>query len=158
MRNMVPPEEDEDMPEPDYFSDMQPEIRKTAKVSVANIILLLFNWSSIEYIQFPCFVSQIMVRKKDNSYVNSAGLAARFAMTTDLPPPTDGELGVLDESETTWGDEALEDLSWEADSAIKEKKRLEREIRKQEQMKKKQERDAQKFRKDSGGLLASKLS
>lgn len=66
-------------------------------------------------------------------------------------------MGTWDDNENAWGDEINEDLSWEADAAIKEKKRLERERRQMEQMKKKQERESLKnSRKD--GLVAVKLS
>ena len=105
----------------------------------------------------PFFLLQIQVRKKEMGY--TTGLSSRFAVIPALPPPSDGTLGDIDDQEmSSWGDEALEDLTYEADSAIKEKKRLERDRRKMEQMRKKQERDASKFRKDSGGLAASKLS
>lgn len=86
-------------------------------------------------------------------------MSSRFAVVSDMPPPTDGELGTLDESDyTNWSEEALEDLSWEADTAVREKKRVERDRRKLEQIRKKQARDAQRFRKDSGGLSASRVS
>lgn len=62
-----------------------------------------------------------------------------------------GDLGTWDEGENAWGEEVSEDLSWEAQEAIKERKRLDRERRQQEQMKKKLQRDTARVRKDSGG-------
>ena len=62
-----------------------------------------------------------------------------------------GDLGTWDESENAWGDEISEDLSWEAQEAIKERKRLDRERRQQEQQRKKMQRESSKVRKDSGG-------
>ena len=71
----------------------------------------------------------------------------------------DGELGTWEEVDNGWDEGVNEDLSWEAEAAIKERRRLEREHRQMEQLRKKQEREAGRTnRKDSGSLAAVKLS
>ncbi len=68
------------------------------------------------------------------------------------------ELGVWEESENAWGEEATEDLSWEADSAIREKRRLERQYRHAEQQRKKMEKEAMRSMRKDGQFSAVKLS
>ncbi len=69
------------------------------------------------------------------------------------------ELGTWDEGESAWAEEANEDLSWQAEEAIREKKRLERERRHIEQQRKKLERDTTKASKrDMSHFSAVKLS
>ena len=67
------------------------------------------------------------------------------------------ELGQWEENETAWENEASEDLSWEADAAIREKKRLDRERRQAEQQRKKLERESHRALKKDG-LTAVKIS
>lgn len=66
-------------------------------------------------------------------------------------------MGTWEDGDSAWGAEAVEDLSWQADAAIKEKRRVEREHRQLEAQRKRQEKDAQRQRKDSG-FSAVKLS
>ena len=67
------------------------------------------------------------------------------------------ELQSWEEGENAWGEEATEDLSWEAEAALKEKRRLERQNRTLEQQRKKQQRDSMRgLKKDSH--LAVKIS
>ena len=56
----------------------------------------------------------------------------------------DSELAAWDEGEGAWAAEASEDLSWQAEAELKEKRRFEREARQLEQMRRKQERDSLK--------------
>lgn len=66
------------------------------------------------------------------------------------------ELGTLDDVNSGWADEAMEDLSNEAEIAIREKRRFERERRLAEHQMKKQEKMAASGRKDRETV--SKLS
>ena len=60
-------------------------------------------------------------------------------------------------AQSAWGEELEEDLSWQAEAALKEKRRAERENRTMEQQKKKQQRDAMRgLKKDHS--LAVKIS
>ena len=61
-------------------------------------------------------------------------------------------------TESAWADEAVEDLSWQASNEIKEKKRLEREMRYQDQLKKKEERSSVKPARAGVNLTAVRLS
>ena len=71
--------------------------------------------------------------------------------------PQGSELESWEEGENAWGEEAVEDLSWEAEAALKEKRLSERQSRTMEQQKKKQQRDAMRgLKKDSH--LAVKIS
>ena len=54
------------------------------------------------------------------------------------------DLEAWEDSENAWAAEASEDLSWEAQATLKEKRRLEREARQAEQQRKKQEREQHK--------------
>ena len=53
----------------------------------------------------------------------------------------DPELHAWDEGEGAWAAEASEDLTWQAEAELKEKRRLERASRQQEQARRKQERE-----------------
>lgn len=118
-------------PEPDFFQDMQPEYRKPAK---------------------------ILIKKKDD--LGHIGLSNRLTMSSDLPPTSGSELGSWDDGESAWAAEANEDLSWQAEETIKQKKRMERERRQMEQQMKKMEKEASRTRRDSdrAHLPAVKLS
>lgn len=54
------------------------------------------------------------------------------------------ELEAWTDNTSAWEGEVGDDLTWEAEAAIKEKRRLERERRQMEQQKKKMEREVQK--------------
>jgi hypothetical protein len=121
-------QQDEPEPEIDFFQDMVPTMRTT----------------------------KIRIKKKRDDHFTPSGLSNRLAMTSEVPL-MDGELGTWEDQENAWGEEVSEDLSWEAEAAIKEKKRLERERRQAEQLRKKQEKEQLRTgRKD--GLAAVRLS
>lgn len=69
----------------------------------------------------------------------------------------DPSLGAWDDTENAWGEELSEDLSYEAKFAIKERKRIEREQRQAEQLRKKQERERLRSQKPAN-FSAVKLS
>ena len=62
------------------------------------------------------------------------------------------------ETENGWGEEATEDLSWEAESAIRDKKRVDREKRLNEHQRRKQEKEMSRSAVKSGQFSAVKLS
>jgi hypothetical protein len=66
------------------------------------------------------------------------------------------ELGTLEDMENVgWGDEATEDLSSEAESALREKRRLERERKLAENQMKKQEKMAVRKDRSSSSVKLS---
>ncbi|PVD31997.1 hypothetical protein C0Q70_07423 [Pomacea canaliculata] len=100
-------------PEPDYFQDMEPDFRRPAK---------------------------ILIKKKENK-VNMDIISSRLAAIADSPP-VGSELETWDDNEQAWNEEIGEDLSWEAEAAIREKRRVDRQERTIEQQMKKQQRNA----------------
>ncbi|OWF38865.1 receptor-binding cancer antigen expressed on SiSo cells-like [Mizuhopecten yessoensis] len=102
-------------PEPDYFQDMTPRIKRQKKV---------------------------LIKQKEEMKNQSN----RFAMasTADVPLSAGPELGTWDDRQTGWNDEGEEDLSWQAEAAIKEQKRSERRERNLEQQRRKQEKESSK--------------
>lgn len=68
------------------------------------------------------------------------------------------ELGSWEDEGNAWGDEAQEDLSWQAEAAMKEKRRLERQERTMEQQRKKHERDMKGGQKRDSHMMAVRLS
>ena len=68
----------------------------------------------------------------------------------------DGELGTWEETESAWSGEAMEDLTWEAESTVRANRKSEREERRRSQEQKKRERDA--TRHVGQGSIAVKLS
>ena len=68
------------------------------------------------------------------------------------------ELGTWEDQSQTWEDEAGEDLSWEADNAIKEKRKAERQQRQLQQQRKKQERENFRNKPAQGQFSAVRLS
>ena len=68
------------------------------------------------------------------------------------------ELGAWEDETQTWEDEAEEDLSWEAENAIKEKRKAERYQRQLQQQRKKQEREAVRHKQSQGQFSAVRLS
>uniref|UniRef100_A0A0L8HWM8 Receptor-binding cancer antigen expressed on SiSo cells n=1 Tax=Octopus bimaculoides TaxID=37653 RepID=A0A0L8HWM8_OCTBM len=69
----------------------------------------------------------------------------------------DTELGIWEENGKCW-EEASEDLSWQVDATIKEKKRAEREARQLEQLRKKQEKELVRGLKKDSPFAAVRLS
>ncbi|XP_076438148.1 uncharacterized protein LOC143277255 [Babylonia areolata] len=117
--------EPEPEPEPDYFQDMTPQVKRPAK---------------------------ILLKKKDNGSVNSSAISTRLSVM-DVAPSVDSELQSWQEKENEWGEEVEEDLSWEAEEALRDKRRLERQQRALEQQRKKQQRESSRgYRKDSHHL------
>ncbi|XP_060069992.1 receptor-binding cancer antigen expressed on SiSo cells-like [Ylistrum balloti] len=118
-------QEESSEPEPDYFQDMTPTIKKQKKV---------------------------LIKQKEEMRSQSN----KFAMSTaDVPLSAGPELGTWDDRETGWDDEAEEDLSWQAEAAIKEQKRSERQKRNLEQQRRKQEKE---FSKRDATFSAVRLS
>ena len=63
------------------------------------------------------------------------------------------------DSENGWGEEAMEDMSWEAENAIREKKKLERERRLCEHQQRKAEKEmSRQSARAAGQFSAVKLS
>ena len=67
------------------------------------------------------------------------------------------DLGTWEDQSQTWETEADEDLSWEADNAIREKRKAERQQRHIQQQRKKQERDT-RLKQSQGQFSAVRLS
>ncbi|XP_033727149.1 receptor-binding cancer antigen expressed on SiSo cells-like [Pecten maximus] len=106
--------EDSSEPEPDYFQDMTPTIKRQKKVLIKQ---------------------KEEMRNQSNMFAVSA---------SDLPLSAGSELGTWDDRETGWDNEAGEDLSWQAEAAIKEQKRSERRERNLEQQRRRQEKEYSK--------------
>ena len=74
----------------------------------------------------------------------------------------DGAGGGFDswqDNENGWGEEAMEDLSWQAETAIKEKKRQERERKISEHQRRKMEKEMMRNNAAGGGQFSAvKLS
>ncbi|KAK7091545.1 receptor-binding cancer antigen expressed on SiSo cells-like [Littorina saxatilis] len=133
IRGRKPEPEGDPEPEPDYFRDMTPEVKRPAK---------------------------ILLKKKDNGAVNPAAISTRLS-ASEVAPPVGSELESWEDPgavESSWGEEVNEDLSWEAEAALKEKRRAERENRAVEQQKKKLQRDAMRGLKKDHSQLAVKIS
>lgn len=121
----------EDEPEMDYFSDMTPKLKKQKKV---------------------------FIKKKDDS-VNTQSISSKLApMDIPMSLQTGSELGSWDDDGNAWEAEEEDDLSWEADNVIREKRRQERQQRHLDQQRKKQERDLKHKHSQHGHLNAVKLS
>ncbi|GAB1603862.1 receptor-binding cancer antigen expressed on SiSo cells-like [Argonauta hians] len=112
----------------DFFQDMTPQIKKTTKILI----------------------------KKDNAD-HQENQTNRLAMTSEFPVTLTTELGVWEESGKCW-EEASEDLSWQVDATLKEKKRAEREARQQEQLRKKHEKELSRGLKKDSPFAAVRLS
>ena len=69
-----------------------------------------------------------------------------------------GELSTWDDGDNAWAAEAEEDLSWQAESTLRETRRQERENRTAQQKRKRQEKEDSRVRKDSSSLTAVRLS
>ncbi|ESO83231.1 hypothetical protein LOTGIDRAFT_169642 [Lottia gigantea] len=130
-QNLKKPEP-EPVPEPDYFEDMEPSLRKTAKIHV---------------------------KKKhaaDNN-INKSAISNRLAMTSDIPLQTGSELDAWEDENNAWDEVGDEDLSYEAEVALKDKRRAERQQRQLEHQKRKLEKESRLNRKDRD-IVAVKLS
>lgn len=92
----------EEEPEPDYFQDMTPKIKKQKKVFIGG-----------------------------NQNQNQNRSSNLFAVSNDVLISTGPELGTWDDSQTGWEGEAIEDLSGQADAELREKRRQERLYREQ---------------------------
>ncbi|XP_071104255.1 receptor-binding cancer antigen expressed on SiSo cells-like [Haliotis cracherodii] len=122
--------EPEPEPEIDYFQDLTPDFKKAPK---------------------------ILLKKKDEPSINKTAISNRLAVSSDIPIPG-SELGSWEDEGNAWGDEAQEDLSWQAEAAMKEKRRLERQERTMEQQRKKHERDMKGGQKRDSHMMAVRLS
>ena len=76
----------------------------------------------------------------------------------DITCSSQSELGSWTESSAGWDDELNEDLSEEATSILKEKRRIEREIRTNEQKRKKEALRAQRAEKKHAPFLGMKMN
>lgn len=124
--------EPETQPEPDYFTGMIPSLKKATKIKII---------------------------KKDDG--DKSATSTRLKVDSSLLPAATDELGELaswEEGENAWAAEAEEDLSCQAESALRETRRQEREERQVQQKRKRQEKDASRVRKDSSSLSAVRLS
>ncbi|XP_061169402.1 receptor-binding cancer antigen expressed on SiSo cells-like [Saccostrea echinata] len=110
---------DEEEEEIDYFSDMTPNIKKQKKV----------------YIGRDSTTSQSSTNK--------------FAFAGDAPINQGSELGSWEDTENAWGEESMEDLSWQADAAIKQSRKSEQQRRLQEHARRKMEKEQARNKKDS---------
>lgn len=123
-------QQQEEEPEPDYFQSMAPVYKKQTKV---------------------------LVKKKDD-HINPSAISNKLAVASDPPFIQTSELGTWEDQSQTWEDEAGEDLSWEADNAIKEKRKAERQQRQLQQQRKKQERENYRNKPAQGQFSAVRLS
>ncbi|XP_010902635.1 receptor-binding cancer antigen expressed on SiSo cells [Esox lucius] len=134
----VPPQPDSgEEPEPDYFKDMAPTIRKTQKI--------------------------VLKKREPLNYLvpdGSAGFSSRLAATQDTsfiqPSAELGDMDTWNEDVNAWEDESS-DAAWEADLVLRQQKMAEREKRSLEQQRKKMEKEAQRMMKKDQ-KIAVKLS
>lgn len=87
----------EEEPEPDYFSDMAPTIKRQKKVYIGG-----------------------------NQSTDSSRSSNMFAVSNDVPLVTGSELEAWDDSQTGWEGQEIADLSSQAEAELKEKRRQER--------------------------------
>ncbi|XP_003726664.1 receptor-binding cancer antigen expressed on SiSo cells isoform X2 [Strongylocentrotus purpuratus] len=127
------PENEEEEDHVDYFADMTPRYKKPPTI----------RKKTPQMIPGPSSLTQ--------------GLSNRLTLGMDETAVLTDELGAWSENDNGWGEEAGDDLAWEADQVIREKKLAERERRAAEQRRKKMERDAQRVTKKDTGKLATKL-
>ncbi|XP_050389418.1 receptor-binding cancer antigen expressed on SiSo cells [Patella vulgata] len=128
-RTKLQKEEPEPEPEPDYFGGMEPSLKKTQK---------------------------IVIKKRGDNLVNKTAISNRLAMVSDIPMQG-SELDTWEDENSAWDQVGEEDLSYEAETAIKEKRRAERHQRHLEQQKRKLEKESRLGRKDRD-IVAVKLS
>lgn len=110
-------------PEPDFFGDMTPTVKKQTK---------------------------ILIRKKEEDSPTSA-FSNRLSVMSDVPMVT-SELEAWEEENNAWDNEEVsEDLTWQAEEAIKENRRKERAQRVAQNQRRKQQREQERGRTNSGG-------
>ncbi|GFR83214.1 receptor-binding cancer antigen expressed on SiSo cells-like protein [Elysia marginata] len=110
-------------PEPDFFGDMTPTVKKQTK---------------------------ILIRKKEEE-APSYSLSSRLAVMSDVPMVT-SELEAWEEENNAWdNEEAAEDLTWQAEEALKETRRKERAQRVAQNQRRKQQKELERGRTTSGG-------
>ncbi|KAK3086998.1 hypothetical protein FSP39_000166 [Pinctada imbricata] len=114
-------------PEIDFFSDMTPQIKRQRKLYIGN---------------------------NEDRHSNSSN---KFAVYTDIPLNQGSELETWEEGENAWEGESMEDLSWEAEAAIKQSRKHEQQRRLQEHQRRKLEKENLRSKKE-GQLSAVKLS
>ncbi|RUS86477.1 hypothetical protein EGW08_005727, partial [Elysia chlorotica] len=113
-------------PEPDFFGDMTPTVKKQTK---------------------------ILIRKKEEEIPAGRSISSRLAVMSDVPMVT-SELEAWEEEEarSAWdSEEVCEDLTWQAEEAIRETRRKERAQRVAQNQRRKQQRDQERARTNSGG-------
>lgn len=132
----VPPTNDVEEGEPDYFKDMTPTIRKTQKI--------------------------VLKKREPLNYLipdGSAGFSSRLAAAQDtsfIQPSSElGDMDTWQEDTNAWEDES--DATWGAEEVFREQKMAEREKRAIEQQRKKMEKEAQRMMKKEQ-KIAVKLS
>ncbi|CAL1538714.1 unnamed protein product [Lymnaea stagnalis] len=126
-KKLMEPEPEEEV---NFFEDMTPQVKRQPK---------------------------ILIRKKDAAPTSFPYFSDRLGVLSDVPL-ANSELEAWEDESNAWEtEEASEDLSWQAQEAIKEKKRLERLERQMEQQKKKQKKEEMRGLK-TGSLIATKLS
>ncbi|KAJ8411649.1 hypothetical protein AAFF_G00164570 [Aldrovandia affinis] len=134
--SLVPPQNDNEEDEPDYFKDMAPTIRKTQKIVLKKREPLNFSIPD-----------------------GSLGFSSRLAATQDVsfiqPSAELGDMDTWHEDTNAWEDES--DAAWEAEEVLRQQKLVEREKRSMEQQKKKLEKEAQRLMKKEQ-KIAVKLS
>ncbi|XP_074656282.1 receptor-binding cancer antigen expressed on SiSo cells-like [Tubulanus polymorphus] len=115
----------EEEAELDYFQGMEPSYIKTQK---------------------------ILIKKREEFVGNSNSISSRLAV--NVGALQESELGSWEDSDNAWEADISDDLTWEAQEAIKEKRRQERERRAAEHQRRKYERDNQRAsgRRDAAGI------
>lgn len=132
----VPPQNEAEDEEPDYFKDMAPTIRKTQKILLKKREPLNFSMPD-----------------------SSSGFSSRLAASQDMsfiqPSAELGDLDTWQEDTNAWEDEA--EAAWETEEVMRQQKMAERERRAMEQQRKKMEKEAQRMMKKEQ-KIAVKLS
>ncbi|XP_066269155.1 receptor-binding cancer antigen expressed on SiSo cells-like isoform X2 [Branchiostoma lanceolatum] len=121
-------------PEPDYFQDMAPQIKRPTK---------------------------IVVKKKMHSepMEDLGSLSSRLSASTDAGLlPVSSELETWTDDGNAWEEDGDSMLAWEAEAAIREQRQAERERRHADQQRRKQEMEAQRVARQQQHRLAVKLS
>jgi len=119
--------------EPDFFQDMAPEVKKQRKY---------------------------LIRKKEAGFLpnTTSAMMSRMAVMSDVPAAS-SELGEWQEETNAWDTgEASEDLTWQAEEAIRDTRKKERLERQIGQQKKKLEKEAMRGMRTNPTLIATKLS
>ncbi|XP_063959909.1 receptor-binding cancer antigen expressed on SiSo cells-like [Lytechinus pictus] len=128
------PDDGEEEQQVDYFADMTPSYKKPATIR---------KKTPHQMIPGPSSLTQ--------------GLSNRLSLGMDETALLTDELGTWTENDNGWEEEAGDDLAWEAEQVIREKKLAERERRAAEQRRKKMEKEVQRNTKKDMSKLATKL-